>query len=255
MDASHGKRRRTFFAIHRNLPREGPGNRASTLRALDLARQGLAAPPAWVVDMACGPGAQTLDLASALPRARILALDLHEPFLRSLAVRAAAARQSPRVAAVRAAMQRMPVAGSSVDLLWCEGAAYIMGVTEALAGWRALLRPGGVCAFTEPVWLAAGAPEPARRCFEDYPKMGSVAECAALVGRSGYELLGEFVLPPEAWWDDYYRPMSARLGEVELSCRGDPVAMEVVDACHREIDSYRRYADWYGYAFFVARRV
>ena len=93
---------------------------------------------------------------------------------------------------------------ASFDLLWCEGAAYIMGVGAALRAWRPLLRPGGRAALSEAVWLRPDPPEPARRLFADYPAMGDVAAARDLVRRSGYRLLGDFVLPQAAWMADYY---------------------------------------------------
>ncbi len=254
MDPAQDIRHRTFFAVHHNLPREAPGNRASTLRALEMA---LAVAPGGfreVVDVGCGPGAATLDLAAALPASRLLALDLHEPFLRDLTARAARAGCAGRVAPVRGEMQRLPLAAACIDLLWCEGAAYLMGVTEALESWRPLLRPGGVCAFTEAVWLRNDPPEPVRACWAEYPGMTDVAACRELIRTGGYRLIGDFVLPPDAWWTDYYDPMNARLAALEPRVLGEPEAMAVIDACREEIDCYRRFSDWYGYAFFVARK-
>ena len=49
-------------------------------------------------------------------------------------------------------MAEPPVPPGSQDLIWCEGAIYFMGVTEALRAWRPLLRADGAVAFTEPVW-------------------------------------------------------------------------------------------------------
>ena len=254
LDTAEDIRRRTFFAVHRDLPREAPGNRASTLQALEIALGAAPGRPASVLDVGSGPGAQTLDLAAELPAARLLAVDLHGPFLRDLATRSARAGCAGRVTAVCADMQRLPVADAAVDLLWCEGAAYLMGVAEALEAWRPLLRPHGVCAFTEAVWLRDHPPEPVRACWAEYPGMGTVAACRQLIRARGYELAGDFVLPPEAWWDDYYRPMSARLADLEPRFRGQPEAMAVIEACRDEIDCYRRFSDWYGYAFFVASK-
>ena len=79
MDPNDLRQRALFFEVHAGLPREGPGDRSSTARALDLARPLPAAPQ--VLDIACGPGAQTIDLAALLPQATITAVDLHEPFV------------------------------------------------------------------------------------------------------------------------------------------------------------------------------
>ena len=62
--------RAAFFALHRGLPREAPGSRESTARALALARPLPAAPR--VLDIGCGPGMQTIDLAELLPEANVV---------------------------------------------------------------------------------------------------------------------------------------------------------------------------------------
>lgn len=247
--------RRMFFEVHRDLPREGPGDRASTLRALDAA---LAAPgaldPVDVLDVGCGPGMQTLHLAARLTTARIVAVDLHQPFLAALADRAGDAGVTDRVTPVRADMARLPLAPQRFDLVWCEGAAYIVGVAQALESWWDLLRPGGVCAYTDAVWLKAEAPAAVRRFWQAYPAMGDIDASRARLRENGWELLSDFVLPPAAWWDDYYRPMSERLDRLAQRHRDDPAAQAALADCRAEIELYQRYGDWYGYAFFVARK-
>jgi len=54
MDFADPQVRRVFFDVHHGLPREGPGNRACTARALALA--GALPERAIVLDVACGPG-------------------------------------------------------------------------------------------------------------------------------------------------------------------------------------------------------
>lgn len=60
--------RDAFFTVHRDLPREGPGEAADVRWALD--QLGLSG-PIDVLDAACGPGADLVELADALPQARI----------------------------------------------------------------------------------------------------------------------------------------------------------------------------------------
>lgn len=247
--------RRVLFEVHRDLPRGGPGDAASTHRALDCVLDAPGArPPRVVLDVGCGPGMQTRHLAEALPGARILATDLYEPFLRRLAGQRRAQEDGARITAVRADMARLPVHGQSVDLVWCEGAAYILGVARSLEAWWNLLRPGGACAFTEAVWLRPAPPDEVQRFWEAYPAMGDVPHTRELVRGAGFELLGDFVLPPSAWWDHYYGPMAERLDVLEQRYRGDSATLAALADCRREIDVYRRYGAWYGYAFFIARR-
>lgn len=250
MDAGDAHVREVFFDVHQGLPREGPGDRASTARALALT--GPPCPAPAVLDIGCGPGAQTLDLAGLLPEARIVALDRHEPFLHEARRRATAHGAGGRVRIVGADMAAMPFAEASFDLLWCEGAAYNLGLEIALRAWRPLMRPGGRLALTEAVWLCSDPPAPVRRFWADaYPAMIDVAGCRAIARAAGYGLLGDFVLPQAAWWEPYYEPMARRIEEVAAQRAGDPVAAEVLASCRAEIELYRAHADCYGYVFLV----
>lgn len=245
-------RQRIFFEVHQGLYREGPGCAASTWQALACTGLDHAAPLS-VLNLACGPGAQTLDLAARLAHARIVSVDLHAAYLADLRRYADAAGVSERVLPVRADMSQLPLADGAADLIWCEGAAYIMGVAAALDTWWSLLRPGGVIAFTEAVWLRDDPPEPVRTCWSEYPAMADVPACRRLLDARGYQRLDDFVLPQSAW-QQYYEPMSRRLDAIEARYRDDPEAWPSIAECRAEIDVWRRYGDWYGYGFFIARR-
>jgi len=253
MDFDDPKLRAVFFDVHSGLPREGPGNRASTARALALADPLPTGPR--VLDIACGPGMQTLDLAGLLTTARIVAVDRHGPFVAEARRRAAAHGAAGRVTAVQGDMRALAFRPAGFDLLWCEGAAYVMGVAAALRAWRPLLRPGGRLALSEAVWLRPDPREAVRRRWAAaYPAMGDVAACRRLAGACGYRLLGDFVLPEEAWWSDYYGPMERRLARLARKYAGDGAAEAVLAECQAEIDDYRAHADDYGYAFLVMAR-
>ena len=249
MDQANPARRRVFFEAHSGLPREGPGNRASTARALAL--MGALPKAPLIVDVACGPGAQTLDLAALVPDARIVAIDGHPPFLDDLRRRADAAGIAQRIDVHRCDMRALPVASASADILWCEGAAYIIGVPEALRLWPPLLKPGGRIALTEAVWLTAEPPAVVRKQWEAYPAMTDVAGCRAIIARAGLKLLGDFLLPESAWWDDYYGPLEARVAALAQQYRGDDAAQAALAGISDEIEIYRSYSHCFGYQFFV----
>lgn len=253
MDFDDPKTRALFFEVHSGLPREGPGSRACTARALELA--GPLPEDAMVLDIAAGPGMQTLDLAELLPGATIAAIDAHEPFVAEANRRAAARSVSGRVTARLGDMRALDFPPASFDLLWCEGAAYMMGVASALRAWRPLLEPGGKLALSEAVWLRRDPPEAVRRCWaEAYPAMADVAACRRTARDCGYEMLGDFVLPEAAWWDDYYRPKERRIAGLAAKYAGDAVAEAVLRECQAGIDDYRHHAACYGYVFLVMAR-
>jgi 2-polyprenyl-3-methyl-5-hydroxy-6-metoxy-1,4-benzoquinol methylase len=66
--------------IFEELPRQGPGLDESTIRA------GSCIPSPFregkILDIGCGSGMQTLNLASFFPGCQITAVDIHQPFSR-----------------------------------------------------------------------------------------------------------------------------------------------------------------------------
>ncbi|MDP6953571.1 MAG: class I SAM-dependent methyltransferase, partial [Alphaproteobacteria bacterium] len=138
-----------FLDVQRGLPRQGPGCAESTRRALSLCKA-LPENPR-VLDIGCGPGMQTQVLLDS-HAGELTAVDLIEEYLDQLR-----ARVGDRVTIMTCDMAELPFLAQAFDLIWCEGAAYIMGVENALRDWRRLLKPQGYLALTELVWLT---PEP-----------------------------------------------------------------------------------------------
>lgn len=238
-----------FYEIHSHIRRQGPGNQASTLKALQLA--GTLPSKPVVLDIGCGPGAQTAHLAQALDGARIGAVDNHQPYVDAANQLLKETGVADRAQAQLGDMTQLDFPDGYFDLLWCEGAAYIMGVHRALAHWRRLLKPRGVLAFSEAVWLTETPPGEARQFWQDYPAMMDMQGNRRLIEAEGYELLGDFVLPPEAWWDDYYQPLEDRIKALALQHKDQMQALQMLAATRAEIDLYRRYGDSYGYGFFI----
>lgn len=250
MDFDNPHQRAVFFDVHSDLPREGPGHRASTERALGLAKPLPEVPR--VLDIGCGPGFQTLDLAELLPTARITAIDLHQPFLDVLQARAVDQGVDDRIHVHCQDMARLEVIAGSFDLLWSEGAVYNIGFTRALEAWRPLLAEGGRLAFTDAVWLKRGKrPEAVEQLWQEYPDMQSLRARRPQIVDAGYRLLADFILPEEAWWDHYYTPMEKRIETLRPKYEDDAVAQAVLDECQLEIDVYRQHSEHYGYCFFI----
>lgn len=241
-----------FLDVYEGLPRQGPGNRECAARALRLCT-GLPRTPV-IVDLGCGVGGQTLHLAD-LTAGSIVAVDSHAPSIERLKATLAARGLSHRVHAQVGDMAHLEMPPESCDLVWSEGALYNIGIGNALRICRGLLRPGGFLAFTDAVWRREDPPPEVKTIFEqDYPTMGTAADVAAAIRSGGFELLGRFTLPDEAWWDDFYSPMEQRIMELRGKYDNDAGALAALDELAREPEMHRRYSDCYAYEFFVARR-
>jgi SAM-dependent methyltransferase len=151
-------------------------------------------------------------------------------------------------------MFTMPFQREAFDVVWAEGAIYVLGFDRALTEWRPLLRPGGYLAATHLSWLVTDVPSQPRAFWErNYPAIRHVDENVALCTQSGFHVVDRFTLPESAWWSDYYGPMEARLIALREECAGDDEAIAVIEASREQIDLYRRFSPSYGYVFYILR--
>ena len=238
-----------FFELHQDLPREGPGDNPSTRKALALLVD--LPPRPLILDIGCGPGMQTVELARCT-NGKIIAIDTHQPFLEKLKQRAQAEGLSDKITTINMSMFALDFEAKSFDAIWSEGAIYIMGFEQGLRACQPLLKPGGYGAVSEICWLRPQPPSEVQTFWAaNYPGMRTVQENREIVRAAGYHEIGHFVLPTSTWWEGYYTPQEARIAMLWTKYRDDVEAIQLLDESQLEIDLYRKYSDWYGYVFYV----
>lgn len=241
-----------FFEVYEALPRQGPGNRACAARALALC--GGLPPSPRVLDLGCGVGGQTMHLAE-LTSGTIVAVDSHAPSIERLRAEVGRRGLGQRITPVVGDMADLDQPPAGFDLIWSEGALYNIGIGKALGLCHGLLRPGGRLVFSDAVWRKDSPPPEVKAGFEaDYPTMGTVADVLATIGRSGFSVMGHFTVPDEAWWEDFYTPMEARIKELRGKYSTDSEALAALERIAEEPAMHRRHSDFYAYEFFVLLR-
>lgn len=240
-----------FFKIYEGLNREGPGSFAMTKRAFDLC-EGVPDTPA-ILELGCGSGGATLDLAG-ITNGTIIATDVHQPFLDRLTEKASGMGVADHITTMKRDMAELDFEPESFDILWCEGAAYIMGVDKAFEYWKQFLKPGGCLVISDAVWLTDNAPDEVKAFWaEGYPVMRT-AEGNARAGESfGYTSLGHFTIDTQCW-DDFYDDVERRIDNIESTYKDDPDGRAIIDITRKENELYRKYPDMYGYEFHVFRK-
>lgn len=241
-----------FHEIYEDLPRQGPGDGESTGRALGML------PPLGadrrILDVGCGTGAQTIDLARRTP-ARLVAIDNHPPFIARLQKNAEALGLSGRITASVGDMNDLRFPDGSFDAVWSEGSIFVIGFEKGLEAWRRLLVPGGHLVVSDFCWFCDDPPAELREFFLDgCPDVGDAEFRRRAVAEAGYRLVGDFPLPERGWWENYHVPLAARLERFRRDHAGEPGALEVAAHCQREIELFQKHRGRYGYVFFVMRR-
>jgi ubiquinone/menaquinone biosynthesis C-methylase UbiE len=113
--------------------------------------------PQVIVDLGCGPGVSTFELARHLPRARLVGLDVAPRMLNQ--ARRREPRSLPRISWLRADAACLPLPTASVDA--CTGHSFLYLVADraaVLSEVLRVLRPGGRLVLMEPNAVAATVP-------------------------------------------------------------------------------------------------
>ncbi len=233
-----------FFKLHRDLRREGPGEPADVAWAAAVAG---VKQTANIADVACGPGADISALRQVAPQGHVTGLDKTAHFVDQARVQF---QHDPDVTLLRADMASI---ANTYDFIWCAGAVYFLGVTEALTRWRKSLNPHGAIAFSEVCWFGDARPARAQTLWQaEYPQMTDAAGIAAQVAAAGYETLGTRQLSATAW-EAYFAPIDARIAALRPGA--DAALTEVLDEAAEEAACWRAHGDAYGYLLSVVRPV
>ncbi len=237
-----------FYEIFTELPRQGPGDRESTIKALKSI-PGLPA-NVKILDIGCGSGNQTIDLAGEID-GKIVAIDNYQPFLDRLEYNAARLGLSDKIESLKADMFNLRFQEASFDIIWSEGAVYILGLQNALKQWKKFIKPKGYIVVSEFNWLVD---EPPREIYDYFMQDAIHATdtegSKKIISSAGYDLINDFVIPDNDW-HEFYNPLEETLELFRKIKADDKKSLEVIDSIQYEIDLFRKYPGTYGYVFYI----
>jgi len=241
-----------YEVFNSDLPRLGPGDNESTRKAFSF----LADLPsnAYILDVGCGTGMQTLELARLI-NGNILSLDNHQPYLDKLESQIQIHNLSHKITTINTSMFEMKFETNTFDVIWSEGAAYIYGFEKALVDWQHFLKKNGYLVFSELCWFKENIPEEIDDFFQVYPVMKNVEENIKVITSHGLNLISHFKLPESSWWDNFYIPLENRLNKLRKKYQDDEDTLNLLDEFYLEIEMFRKYSEYYGYAFFIMKMI
>lgn len=240
--------------FHKNTERQGPGSEDDTLKALSFIEFDEGA-KLNIADIGCGTGAQTLTLAKNLD-ARITAVDLFPEFLDKLNLNAEKYGLKDKITTLEKSMEDLPFSKDQFDIIWSEGAIYIMGFEEGIKKWKEYLKIGGYLALSEITWTTNSRPSEIEDHWKkEYPEIDTASGKIRVLEENGFSPVGYFYLPESSWEKNYYKPIENQFEDFLTKHKNSKLAQEIIEAEKEEISMYRRFKDYYSYGFYIARKV
>jgi SAM-dependent methyltransferase len=235
------------------IERQGPGSPEVTLKALGFIDNLIN--DSCIADIGCGSGGQTMILAQHAP-GHITGIDLSPTFIDLFNLNTGKLNLHERLKGTVGSMDNLPFRDEELDLIWSEGAIYNIGFERGLNEWRKFLKTGGYVAVSEASWFTEERPDEIERFWMDaYPEINTIPNKTAQMQKAGYIPVATFILPENCWTENFYVPQCAVQEAFLQKYRGNNTAEELIANERHEAQLYDKYKAFYGYVFYIGRKI
>ncbi|NDV58206.1 class I SAM-dependent methyltransferase [Bacteroides sp. 519] len=236
-----------------SVERQGPGSPEVTLKALSFIDN--LTDKSCIADLGCGTGGQTMTLAQNTP-GQITGLDLFPDFIRIFNRNVEYLGLQDRVKGNVGSMDNLPFEKESLDLIWSEGAIYNIGFERGLNEWKQYLKKNGYVAVSEVSWFTDERSEEINDFWmANYPEIDTIPNKVAQMQKAGYVPVATFILPEKCWTEHFYAPSHRAREEFLKKHAGNKNAESLVASERHEESLYNKYKDFYGYVFYIGKKI
>ncbi len=235
------------------LERQGPGSRESTILALSFIDN--LSDESEIADFACGTGGQTITIAQNT-RGTITGLDIFPKFIEKFNENMNNLGLRNRVKGIVGSMDNLPFRSKQFDVIWSEGAIANIGFQNGLDYWKGFLKNDGYIALTYESWFTDERPAEIEKFWVDaVPSISTVETNISIMKKSGYSFVAAFALPETCWIDTYFSPQKAMQKEFLKDNAGNKAAEALVENMEYEAELYEKYKQYYGYVFYIGKKL
>ncbi len=236
-----------------SIERQGPGSPEATIKALSFINN--LTNESHIADIGCGTGGQTMVLAKHTP-GNITGIDLFPFFIDTFNTNASKMQLHNRVKGVVGSMEHLPFQDNEFDLIWSEGAIYNIGFERGLNEWRKFLKTGGYIAVTEVSWFTEERPAEIDKFWQEaYPEVDTIPNKVAQMQKAGYIPIATFILPENCWTEHFYAPQVAAQEDFLNKYPDNKTVEEFIANQRHEAQVYYKYKEYYGYVFYIGKKV
>lgn len=239
-----------YFA---SAKRQGPGSDQITLKALSFIEN--IPDKSNIADIGCGTGGQTIVLAKNTI-GNITGVDLFPNFISKFNHNFQNLNLQNRVKGIVANMETLPFKDEEFDLIWSEGAIYNIGFRRGLQEWRKFLKTKGYIAVTEASWLTIERPVEIQKFWLDaYSEIDTIPNKVNQMQQAGYIPIAVFVLPENCWIENFYAPLIPIQEDFLKKYEGNKTVEDFIASQRHELVLYNRYKEYYGYVFYIGKKI
>ena len=88
-----------------------------------------------------------------------------------------------------------------------------------------------------------------------YEEIDTIPNKVAQIQKAGYIPVATFILPEYCWTENYFIPREAAINRLLEKYAGNKTVEELISFQHHEAELYRKYKEFYGYVFYIAKKI
>ncbi|HRS07050.1 MAG TPA: class I SAM-dependent methyltransferase [Candidatus Ratteibacteria bacterium] len=235
------------------LERQGPGSPESTIKALGFIDN--LSNELKIVDLGCGTGGQTMILAQNT-KGTIIGLDVSRDFIEKFNANAKNLGLQDKVTGIVGSMDNLPFQNEEFDVIWSEGSIASIGFETGLNYWKRFLKKDGYIAVTYESWFTDERPVEIENFWVNaVPEIDTIVHNISIMQKAGYSFIAAFRLPEKCWTDTYFNPQKAIQKAFLKKNAGNKDAENFVKYMKYESELYLKYKQYYGYVFYIGKKI
>ena len=238
---------------HLGLERQGPGSEEIIIKALSFMENidniSLSA------DLACGTGGQTMVLARHIS-GNIIGVDICQEFINVFNDNSKKLNLQNRVNGIVGSMENLAFKNEELDLIWSEGAIDSIGFEKGLSYWNGFLKKNGYVAVTCPSWLSNERPTEIEKFWAGAgSELDTFGDNILIMQKAGYCPVAAFTLPDKCWMDNYFIPRTAAEKTLMEKYPENKNVEAYIKENNYEVSLYSKYKQYYGYVFYIGKKI
>jgi hypothetical protein len=119
-----------------------------------------------------------------------------------------------------------------------------------------LSQKNGYIAVTSASWFTGERPAEIEKFWVDaVPGIGTIGHNISIMQKVGYNFVAAFALPEKCWTDNYFIPRKVAEEVLLKKYTGNKTVEAFIENDEYELELYSKYKQYYGYVFYIGKKI